>query len=84
MTDEVRMRDIRELVIGDGPNDDYIIVAEYPEIDYALIYRNATYQPWVAANGLRRERKSWGHGHYFQTLEGAIDHINWVKEGRPE
>lgn len=58
--------------------DDFIIIAEYPEVDYTLIRRNSTFQPWVATWGLNKEGKYWQQGHYFQRLEEAIDYIQSV------
>lgn len=66
-----------EAMVNDGEgeyNEVVFIVAEYPDINYVLAYRNSKYQPWVAAwayNG----KNSWGQGHYFENLEDAIMYI---------
>lgn len=65
-------RELKNLVLTDGPVDDFIVVDRFPEIDYVLIYRNAKYEPWVAAWNYNDERKSWGQGHYFKNLVGAM------------
>lgn len=68
------------------PNRDdlYMIVAEFPEIDYALIYRGTRDNPWVAAWGLKNinQGKSWSQGHYFEKLEQAMEYIR-TKQGKP-
>jgi hypothetical protein len=72
--------------ITDPNRDDlYMIVAEFPEIDYALIYRGTRTNPWVAAWGLKNinQGKSWSQGHYFATIEGAIEYIQGLKNGIP-
>jgi len=57
-------------------NDDhYTIVEEFPEIDYTLIYRHTSFQPFVAAWGLNKEKGYWAQGHYFQS---SIDAIKWI------
>lgn len=71
------MNDIKNLV----DDDKMIIVAEFPEINYALIYRQSKYEPWVAAYGLIRESKCWCQGHYFVSLEGAMEYILSLKKG---
>jgi len=66
-------------------NDDmYIVIAEFPEIDYALIYRYTNHQPWVAAWGLENIKRgeSWAQGHYFEKLEQAMEYIR-MKQGKP-
>lgn len=68
-------RELKNLVLADGPVDDFIVVDRFPEIDYVLIYRNAKYEPWVAAWNYNEERKSWGQGHYFADLCAAVQHI---------
>lgn len=60
-------------------NDDmYLVIAEFPEIDYALIYRYTNHQPWVAAWGLENIKRgeSWAQGHYFETINGAM---TWIQ-----
>ena len=62
--------------------ESYIVVAEYPEIEYTLIYRDSKYEPWVAAWGYKKERNSWCQGHYFADLEDAVRYITQLKEER--
>lgn len=51
------------------------IVAEFPKINYVLAYRNSNFQPWVAAWDYHNGSRTWGQGHYFETIEGAMGHI---------
>lgn len=60
----------------------YIIVEEFPEIDYVLAYRGSSYQPWVAAWRYNKENASWGQGHYFEELFDAMEYIR-TKQGKP-
>ena len=68
--------------VKSGCDETVIIVKEYPEIDYVLAYRGGKYQPWVAAWNYKKERNTWGQGHYFEELEDAIEYIRTVK-GKP-
>ena len=77
-----RFYNLKELVGADNANERYIIVAEYPKIDYTLIYRNSKYQPWVAAWGYKGDGKSWSQGHYFAELEDAMQYICDIKAER--
>ena len=73
--------DIKSLVGQDGANETYVVVAEYPGIDYTLIYRNAKYEPWVAAWGYNKEKRYWSQGHYFSELTDAINYIQYKQTG---
>ena len=86
-----RYRDIKTChvlaldTITDPNRDDlYMIVAEFPEIDYALIYRGTRDNPWVAAWGLENIKRgeSWAQGHYFEELFDAMEYIR-MKQGKP-
>lgn len=55
--------------------EDFIVVAEFPTIDYALIYRGGSCCPWVAAWCLRKEHNCWSQGHYFENVNEAMKHI---------
>lgn len=66
----------------DNIEESVIIIAEYPDIDYVLAYRGGTCQPWVAAWAYNKERNSWGQGHYFNTIENAIEYIR-MKQNKP-
>lgn len=68
--------------IRGNETETYIIVEEFPEIDYVLAYRGGNYQPWVAAWGYNKETCSWSQGHYFEKLEVAMEYIR-VKQGKP-
>lgn len=59
----------------DVNNDDFVIVAEFPQIDYALVYRGTRCQPWVAAWCLQKKHKCWSQGHYFDTINDAMKYI---------
>ena len=56
--------------------DEYLILEEYPEIDYTLLIREAKYEPYVAAWAYNKEGNYWGQGHYFSTLLDAVNYIN--------
>ena len=73
--------DLKSLVGQDGANETYVVVAEYPKIDYTLIYRNAKYEPWVAAWGYNKEKRYWSQGHYFSELTDAINYIQYKQTG---
>lgn len=55
--------------------DHYTVIEEFPEIDYTLIYRHTSYQPFVAAWGYNKEKGYWSQGHYFQS---SVDAIRWI------
>ena len=59
----------------EGMGMDFIVIAEYPEINYTLIRRNSTYEPYVAAWGLNWETGNWDQGHYFSTINEAVLYI---------
>ena len=63
---------------NDATDDMRIVVAEFPEIDYALIYRGTKYEPWVAAWGLENIKRgeSWAQGHFYETINGAM---KWIQ-----
>lgn len=71
----IKGRELKDLVLPDGPDDDFIVIDKFPEIDYVLLYRNTKYEPWVAAWKYNDERKSWGQGHYFENLVYAMSYI---------
>ena len=52
------------------------LIAQYPLVDYALVKREATYDPWIAAYHYDDSDGTWGQGHYFQTEEDALD---WIR-----
>ena len=62
-------------------NEEYVIVEEYPELDYTIIKRNTEFQPWIAAWGLNKEEGCWGQGHYFEHLEEVVDWIRYKIQG---
>ena len=57
--------------------DDYLILAEYPEIDYTLLVREAKYEPFVAAWGFNKDGNYWAQGHYFSDI---VDACAYIKE----
>ena len=59
-----------------GETDDYLILAEYPEIDYTLLIRAAKYEPFVAAWGFNKEWNYWAQGHYFSDI---LDATAWIQ-----
>lgn len=62
-------------IVKDEEVTRFVVVAEFPEIDYTLIYRNSSYDPWVAAWGYNKEEKFWCQGHYFIDFEDAVKYI---------
>lgn len=60
--------------------DNFLIVAEYPELRYALLYRNQDFEPWIVAYGFNREQRCWANGNYFQTLDKAMEYIQAKKQ----
>lgn len=66
---------INNIVNATENDEHYTIIEEFPEIDYALIYRHTRFQPWVAAWGLNKEKEYWNQGHYFETGTDAIKYI---------
>ena len=53
-----------------------VLLEEYPEIDYALVWRDSKLSPFVAAWGLDKATGSWCQGHYFTKLNDAMEYIN--------
>lgn len=68
--------------VASGCDESYIIVAEFPEIDYVLAYRGGKYEPWVAAWGYNG-KNCWTQGHYFATINGAMKYIQYLKDKIP-
>lgn len=68
--------------VASGCDESYIIVAEFPEIDYVLAYRGGKYEPWVAAWGYNG-KNCWTQGHYFATINGAMRYIQYVLDKIP-
>lgn len=64
--------------VNSGKRDEYIVVEQYPEIEYTLIYRNTRFEPWVAAWCYHENEGYWGQGHYFETVNEAVSYINSV------
>ena len=54
--------------------DVMIIVEEFPEIDYVLVYRGGSFEPWCVGYGYNG-KDCWEHGNYFATLSGAMKYI---------
>ncbi|MBO5629206.1 MAG: hypothetical protein J5965_09070 [Aeriscardovia sp.] len=51
------------------------VLQTFPEIDYALLIREAKYQPFVAAYGWDEQNVSWNQGHYFSSIINACLYI---------
>lgn len=66
---------INELIETVDAKEVMVIVEEFPEINYVLVKRNTSYQPWVAAWGYSKEKQCWGQGHYFSKLDEAMRYI---------
>ena len=60
--------------------DTFMILDEFPEINYALLRRNTNFQPYVACWGFHKADGYWDQGHYLQTLEEALELINHIRK----
>ena len=71
----------KEMQTAVPKGDNFLIVAEYPELKYALLYRNneLNFQPWIVAYGFDRHQRCWANGNYFQTLDEAMEYIQAKK-----
>lgn len=72
------MKDIKEL---NNLFDEFVIIEEYPEIDYTIMKRKTNFQPWMAVWGLNKEDGCWSNGHYFEKLEEAVDWVQYQLKG---
>ena len=66
---------LKDLAKGIDAKEKYVIVAEFPTIDYTLVYRPTEFEPWIAAWAFNKEKGSWGQGHCFDTITKAMKHI---------
>ncbi len=69
------LRFVKHVSTYDNSEDEYLILEEYPEIDYTLLIRESKYEPYVAAWGYNKEGNYWAQGHYFSTLLDAMFYI---------
>ena len=69
------MKQIDDVVV----EDEVLVIAEWPEIEYALVYRKGAYEPWVAAHWFDNESGTWGQGHYFHDLLNACEYIEGIR-----
>ena len=54
---------------------DYVILAEKPEKDYTMLLNMKNkITPFVCAWNLNKERGEWSQGHYFGTIEEAMEY----------
>ena len=54
---------------------DYVILAEKPERDYTMLLNMKNkVTPFVCAWNLNKERGEWSQGHYFGTIEEAMEY----------
>ena len=67
--------DLKSLVNGNA-NETYVIIGEFPKINYTLIYRGTTYDPWIVAYGYNKENRCWDQGRYYEKLEDAMAFIS--------
>ena len=61
-----------------GEVDEYLLLEEYPEINYVLLKRDTNFQPFIAAWDYDKETVSWRNGHYFQDLLSAARYIQML------
>lgn len=52
------------------------VLQTFPEIDYALLIREAKYEPFVAAWGWDEQSVTWNQGHYFSDI---LDATAWIQ-----
>lgn len=52
-----------------------ILVEDFPEIDYVLLYLPKNPTPWVAAWNFDSTDNTWDQGHYFSKLEDVMNYI---------
>ena len=55
-----------------------ILLAEYPQINYAVLARvneKDEVHEFVCAYAYDKTTNTWGQGHYFSTLQGVIDYM---------
>lgn len=64
-----------ENIISKIANGNNIVIAEFPNINYTLIYRGANGE-WVAAYGYDKTDGSWAQGHYFEDITKAV---RWIQ-----
>ena len=53
------------------------VLQTFPEIDYALLIREAKYEPFVAAYGWDEQNVTWSQGHYFSDI---LDATRWIQK----
>ena len=51
------------------------VLQTFPEIDYALLIREAKYEPFVAVYGWDEQSVTWNQGHYFSSIINACLYI---------
>ena len=67
---------MKNIINIENTNADFVIVAEFPEINYVVIFHKKTmFSEWIAAYGYDKESTSWCQGHYFTSLVGAMRYI---------
>ena len=60
------------------------VLQTFPEIDYALLIREAKYQPFVAAWGWDEQSVTWSQGHYFSDVMSAVLYIKEKLDAKKE
>ena len=65
---------MKNLAVKAGDNATMVLVEEFKEINYALIYRGGDI-PWIAAYGYDKATNSWAQGHYFESFLVAVGFI---------
>lgn len=53
-----------------------VVLEKFPEINYALLVREAKYEPFVAAWDWDEQSVSWAQGHYFSDI---LDACAWIQ-----
>ena len=51
------------------------IIKNYPSKNYTIIKREVPFEPYVACWKFDESTRSWGQGHYFETLDQAVKYV---------
>ena len=54
----------------------HTVYQQFPELDYTLIKRTSSFQPWVLCYMYDFKTGTWAQGHYFSTLYQVEAYLN--------